>query len=46
MKELQDIIVAFESLTHAGKTTAALATLVKVEGSTTYRRPGALLLVT
>ncbi len=45
MKELQDIIVAFESLTRAGNTTAALATLVKVEGSA-YRRPGARLLVT
>ena len=44
MKELQDIIVAWKQLQNANET-AALATLVKVEGSA-YRRPGARMLVT
>lgn len=44
MKELQDIVAAFEQLKNCGKT-AALATVVKVNGST-YRRPGARMLIT
>lgn len=44
MKELQDIVAAFEKVESFGKT-AALATLVKVKGST-YRRPGARMLMT
>ena len=44
MKELQDIITTWKQLEPA-KQTAALATLVKVEGSA-YRRPGARMLIT
>jgi xanthine dehydrogenase accessory factor len=44
MKELQDIVAAFEKV-ESGSTTAALATLVKAQGST-YRRPGARMLMT
>ena len=44
MKELQDIVAAFEQVKTGGKT-AALATLVKASGST-YRRPGARMLMT
>jgi xanthine dehydrogenase accessory factor len=44
MKELQDIVAAFEKVEHCGQT-AALATLVKAQGST-YRRPGARMLMT
>ena len=44
MKELQDIITAWKQL-QLEKQTAALATLVKVEGSA-YRRPGARMLIT
>jgi xanthine/CO dehydrogenase XdhC/CoxF family maturation factor len=44
MKELQDIVTAFEKVEHCGQT-AALATLVKAQGST-YRRPGARMLMT
>lgn len=44
MKELKDIIVAFEQV-ESSTTTAALATLVKASGST-YRRPGARMLMT
>ena len=44
MKELQDIITTWKQLQNQSKT-AALATLVKVEGSA-YRRPGARMLVT
>jgi xanthine/CO dehydrogenase XdhC/CoxF family maturation factor len=44
MKELQDIVAAFEKVKTGGKT-AALATLVKASGST-YRRPGARMLMT
>ena len=44
MKELQDIVAAFEQV-ESGSTTAALATLVKAQGST-YRRPGARMLMT
>lgn len=42
-KELQEIVAAFKKV-NLGKTTA-LATLVKVKGST-YRRPGARMLMT
>lgn len=44
MKELQDIVAAFEKVESCSKT-AALATIVKVLGST-YRRPGARMLMT
>lgn len=44
MKELKDIIVAFEQV-ESSTTTAALATLVKASGST-YRRTGARMLMT
>ena len=44
MKELQDIIAIWKQL-ELTKQTAALATLVKVEGSA-YRRPGARMLIT
>jgi xanthine/CO dehydrogenase XdhC/CoxF family maturation factor len=44
MKELQDIVAAFEQV-ESSSTTAALATLVKASGST-YRRPGARMLMT
>jgi xanthine dehydrogenase accessory factor len=44
MKELQDIVTAYRAIRHAGQA-AALATLVKVDGST-YRRPGARMLIT
>jgi xanthine/CO dehydrogenase XdhC/CoxF family maturation factor len=44
MKELQDIVAAFEKVKTGGKT-AAIATLVKASGST-YRRPGARMLMT
>lgn len=44
MKEIKDIVNAFEEATHQGKRTA-LATVVHVEGSS-YRRPGARMLVT
>ncbi|MBE7175820.1 MAG: XdhC family protein [Mucilaginibacter polytrichastri] len=44
MKEIRDIILAYNEATAAGKKTA-LATVVKVEGSS-YRRPGARMLVT
>ncbi|MBW4494923.1 MAG: XdhC family protein [Oscillatoria princeps RMCB-10] len=44
MKELQDIIEAFQKLESRGKT-AALATLVKLQGSS-YRQLGARMLVT
>ncbi|MEL7331039.1 MAG: XdhC family protein, partial [Cyanobacteria bacterium J06560_2] len=44
MKELQDIIDAYQAIALTGQT-AALATLVKVEGSA-YRRPGARMLIT
>src|SRR6478672_7763994 len=44
MKELRDIVKAFDGATKAGKRTA-LATVVHVEGSS-YRRPGARMLVT
>lgn len=44
MKEIQQIIKAFELATANGKRTA-LATVVHVEGSS-YRRPGARMLVT
>ena len=43
-KDLQDIVAAFEKIASLGKT-AAIATLVKVKGST-YRRPGARMLMT
>jgi xanthine dehydrogenase accessory factor len=43
MKELQDIISAYESIKQAEEK-AILATIVKVQGST-YRRPGARLLI-
>ena len=43
MKELRDIIAIWEQLQEHQK--AAVATLVKVEGST-YRRPGARMLIT
>ena len=44
MKELQDIVAAFEKVDSCSKT-SALATIVKVLGST-YRRPGARMLIT
>jgi xanthine/CO dehydrogenase XdhC/CoxF family maturation factor len=44
MKELRDIVAAFEQVKTGGKT-AAIATLVKASGST-YRRPGARMLMT
>lgn len=44
MKEITDIIIAYENACAAGKK-AALATVVHVEGSS-YRRPGARMLVT
>jgi len=44
MKELEDIVAAFEKVKTGGKT-AAIATLVKASGST-YRRPGARMLMT
>ena len=44
MKEISDIIAAFERAGQAGKR-AALATVVHVNGSS-YRRPGARMLVT
>lgn len=44
MKELQAIIAAFEQVEQHGQA-AALATIVKVSGST-YRRPGACMLIT
>ena len=44
MKELKDIIAAFEQVENR-TTTTALATLVKASGST-YRRPGARMLMT
>ena len=44
MKELQNIVAAFEQVKRSGKT-VALATLVKAQGST-YRRPGARMLMT
>lgn len=44
MKELQEIIAAFEQVKQCGEM-AAIATLVNVKGST-YRRPGARMLIT
>jgi xanthine dehydrogenase accessory factor len=44
MKELKDIILAYDKAVSLNKRTA-LATVVKVEGSS-YRRPGARMLVT
>ncbi|ARV62813.1 xanthine dehydrogenase [Nostocales cyanobacterium HT-58-2] len=44
MKELQDIVTDFLTIKNCGQT-AALATVVKVKGST-YRRPGARMLMT
>src|SRR5476651_1835285 len=44
MKELQDIVTAFDKAEGAGKQTA-LATVVHVEGSS-YRRAGARMLIT
>lgn len=44
MKEIRDIVKAYEAAAAAGKRTA-LATVVHVEGSS-YRRPGARMLVT
>ncbi|HWB26701.1 MAG TPA: XdhC family protein [Chitinophagaceae bacterium] len=44
MKEIKQIIAAYDKATAAGKK-AALATVVTVEGSS-YRRPGARMLVT
>ena len=44
MKELQEPIATWKQLKQMGRT-AALATLVKVEGSA-YRRPGARMLIT
>jgi xanthine/CO dehydrogenase XdhC/CoxF family maturation factor len=44
MKELQDIVRAYEQAQQEGKQ-AALATVVQVQGSS-YRRPGARMLVT
>ena len=44
MKEIKDIIKAFELARKTGKKTA-LATVVQVDGSS-YRRPGARMLVT
>ena len=44
MKELRDIIKAYDASVHAGKR-SALAAVVHLEGSS-YRRPGARMLVT
>src|SRR5690349_19219257 len=44
MKELREIVDAFEQAERAGKQ-AALATVVHVDGSS-YRRPGARMLIT
>jgi xanthine dehydrogenase accessory factor len=44
VKELQEIVIAFDRAQQAGKLTA-LATVVHVDGSS-YRRPGARMLVT
>src|SRR5688572_7564506 len=44
MKEINDIIRAFDEAQNAGRQ-AALATVVHVEGSS-YRRPGARMLIT
>ncbi len=44
MKELQDILKTFEQSKNSGQC-AAIATLVKAQGST-YRRPGARMLMT
>src|SRR5690348_966937 len=44
MKELNDIIIAYDKAVAQNKKTA-LATVVKVEGSS-YRRPGARMLIT
>src|ERR1700743_1810874 len=44
MKELQDIVTAFDEASQQGKQTA-LATVVHVEGSS-YRRAGARMLIT
>jgi xanthine/CO dehydrogenase XdhC/CoxF family maturation factor len=44
MKEIKDIVTAFDAATKIGKK-SALATVVHVEGSS-YRRPGARMLVT
>ncbi|RZJ75532.1 MAG: XdhC/CoxI family protein [Flavobacterium sp.] len=44
MKEIRDILKAYEAAKEAGKQ-SALATVVKVEGSS-YRQPGARMLVT
>ena len=44
MKELREIIKAYDAAVHAGKKTA-LAAVVHLEGSS-YRRPGARMLVT
>lgn len=44
MKEVQDIVVAYDKAQQEGKQTA-LATVVHVQGSS-YRRPGARMLVT
>lgn len=44
MKEITDIIKAYQKASKEGKSTA-LATVVKVEGSS-YRRPGARMLIT
>ncbi len=44
MKELQDIVTTWEQVKSRGQP-AALATIVKVKGST-YRRPGARMLMT
>ncbi|GGH01558.1 XdhC family protein [Pedobacter zeae] len=44
MKEITDIIKAYQKATKEGKKTA-LATVIKVEGSS-YRRPGARMLIT
>jgi xanthine dehydrogenase accessory factor len=44
MKEIKEIVAAYEEAVKAGKKTA-LATVVHVEGSS-YRRPGARMLVT
>ena len=44
MKEIQDIVLAFDEAQKQDKQTA-LATVVHVEGSS-YRRPGARMLVT
>ncbi|MEY3239719.1 MAG: hypothetical protein RIR11_1157, partial [Bacteroidota bacterium] len=43
MKEIKDIIQAYQKATAAGQKTA-LATVVQVEGSS-YRRPGARMLI-